>query len=57
MSFRRNLRHARSHLIIVAVLIIAGAVIVQIEDRNLQQEAGKPIPDHGIESVGTVTGK
>lgn len=57
MSFRRNLRHARSHLIIVAVLIIAGAVIVQIEDRNLQQEAGKPIPDHGIESVDTVTGK
>lgn len=57
MSFRRNLRHARSHLIIVAVLVIAGAVIVHIEDKNLQQETGKPIPDHGLEAVGSVTGQ
>ena len=54
MSFRNNLRHARSHLIIVAVLIVAGALIVHIEDRNLQRETGKPIPDHGIQAARPV---
>ena len=48
MSFRRNLRNARSHLIIVVVLIVAGVIIVRIEDRNLKRETGKPIPEHGI---------
>jgi hypothetical protein len=48
MSFRRNLRRARSHLITIAVLLVAGAVIVQIEDDNLAREIGKARPDHTI---------
>jgi len=48
MSFRENLRRARSHLITVAALIVASAVIVHIEDRNLQREMGKPIPRHTV---------
>lgn len=49
MSFRENLRRGRSHLIIAAVLIVAGAVVVTIEDRNLKRETGKPIPDHAAQ--------
>ena len=48
MSFRNNLRRARSHLITIAVLLTAGAIIVGIEDRNLSRETGKPIPDRTI---------
>jgi hypothetical protein len=48
MSFRENLRRARSHLITAAILIIASAVIVHIEDRNLRREVGKPIPRHAV---------
>ncbi|WP_054946728.1 hypothetical protein [Novosphingobium sp. KN65.2] len=46
MSIRENLRRGRSHIITAVVLIVAGALVVQIEDRNLQREAGKPAPDH-----------
>lgn len=49
MSFRENLRRGRSHLIIAAVLIVAGAVVVTIEDRNLKRETGKPIPDRAAQ--------
>lgn len=48
MSFRRNLRRARSHLIIVVVLIVAGTLVVRIEDRNLNRETGKAIPQRSI---------
>ena len=47
MSIRENLRRGRSHLIIAAVLIIAGAIVVSIEDQTLHDEAGKPMPVHG----------
>jgi len=49
VSIRENLRKGRSHLIIAAILIIAGTIVVRIEDRTLQTEAGKPIPDHGAQ--------
>lgn len=48
MSFRENLRRGRSHLITAVVLIVAGVVIVNIEDRNLQRAAGKPLPERGV---------
>jgi len=47
MSFRENVRRARSHILISVVLIVAGTIIVNIEDRNLSRETGKEIPDHG----------
>ena len=49
MSFRENLRRARSHIIIVIVLLVGGAIVVSIEDRDLSREAGKPIPHHPID--------
>jgi hypothetical protein len=42
MSFRTNLRRARSHLITAAVLLLAGAVIVRIEDRDLGRKSVEP---------------
>lgn len=47
MSFRGNLRRARSHILIIVVLIVAGTIIVNIEDKNLSRETGREIPDHG----------
>ena len=46
MTFRENLRRARSHLIIVVIMLVAGYFVVRIEDRNLEQEIGKPAPQH-----------
>ncbi|MCJ2188116.1 hypothetical protein [Novosphingobium beihaiensis] len=51
MSFRENLRRGRSHLIIALIMIVAGVIIVNIEDRTLQEEAGKPVPDHAFSAV------
>jgi len=50
MSFRENLRKGRSHLIIAAVLLVAGTIVVSIEDKALQRETGRPIHDHGARS-------
>ncbi|MFC0303918.1 hypothetical protein [Rhizorhabdus histidinilytica] len=44
MSWRDNLRKGRSHLITVAILLVASSVIVRIEDSALQREAHKPQP-------------
>lgn len=44
MTFRKNLLRARSHLVTVAVLLIAGTIIVRVEDRDLARETGKPTP-------------
>jgi hypothetical protein len=53
MRFRQNLRRARSHLITIVVLLIAGTIIVRIEDRNLAREIGKPKPDHSLPALGS----
>ncbi|MCB2047123.1 MAG: hypothetical protein KDE32_02715 [Novosphingobium sp.] len=46
MSVRKNLVRGRSHIIMALALIVAGTVIVQIEDEALQKEVGKAPPDH-----------
>ncbi|EHJ62269.1 hypothetical protein [Novosphingobium pentaromativorans] len=41
------------------MLIGAGVLAVHIEDRNLQREAGKPVPDHAapVRDAATTLGK
>lgn len=53
MSWRSNLRKGRSHLITVAILLIASTIIVKIEDSALQREAGKRPPEHRLDAVGS----
>lgn len=55
-SIRENLRRGRSHLIIAGTLAIFGPMIVAIEDRELQEQAGKAPPKHGG-IVGAVGGQ
>ncbi|GFM30073.1 MULTISPECIES: hypothetical protein [unclassified Novosphingobium] len=58
MSIRENLRRGRSHIITAIVLIVAGALVVHIEDRNLQRESGEPVPDHAaaVQDAATTPG-
>jgi hypothetical protein len=44
MSFGENLRRGRSHLITIAVLLIAGAAVVHIEDRELSGAIDRNTP-------------
>ena len=46
MTFREKLRRGRSHLLLVVLMAITAAIVVNIEDDNLAEETGKPIPDH-----------
>lgn len=55
MSFRQSLRRARSHIIIIIVLIAAGTTVVRIEDDNLERETGKPVPDTIISGKGALS--
>lgn len=49
MTFGEKLRRGRSHLLIIAIMIVTAIVVVSIEDENLANEAGKPRPDHAAE--------
>lgn len=40
MSWRRNLRKGRSHLIFCVILIVAGTIVVRMEDKALTRETG-----------------
>lgn len=48
MNWKEGLRKGRSHLLMVAILAIAGSIIVGMEDDALQRETGKVPP----QSVG-----
>jgi hypothetical protein len=49
MRFREKLRRGRSHLLIALLMIVTAAIVVRIEDENLADEAGKPVPDRAVE--------
>ena len=51
MRFREKLRRGRSHLLIVALMIITAIIVVSIEDDNLSREAGKAPPDRSLSQV------
>jgi hypothetical protein len=40
MSWKHNLRKGRSHLIFCFVLIVAGTIVVRMEDSALTRETG-----------------
>lgn len=56
-TIAEGLRKGRSHLIIAAALAIGGTLVVRIEDRTLNREAGKPVPhqDFVPRAVGSIT--
>lgn len=41
MNWKKGFRRGRSHLIMAAILAIAGSIIVRMEDDALRQETGK----------------
>ena len=46
MTFGEKLRRARSHILLVIVMIVTTIIVVSIEDENLADETGKVPPDH-----------
>ena len=40
MSWKRNLRKGRSHFVLCLVLIVAGMIVVRMEDRALTRDTG-----------------
>ena len=44
MNWKEGFRRGRSHLLMAAILAIAGSIVVRMEDDALRQETGKAPP-------------
>ena len=44
MNWKKGLRRGRSHLLMAAILAIAGSIVVSMEDDALERETGKAPP-------------
>ena len=51
MNWKEGFKRGRSHLIMAAILAIAGSIIVRMEDDALRQETGKAPRHSAIETL------